>query len=222
MNTVLKKSVLLAMLALLCSLNAVQAQMFLLEDVNGKPIRKGTYENINGSPYLRDEYSVGKVVLANGDMYENVLLRYDQVADQLMFKTKEGKELELVQPVQQFSLTEGDKPVFRSGFAPVDNNTSTSFYQVLVDGKVKLLKKSHKAIREEKAYGTATVNKNIIEYTNYFVAVDGNTHKVKNEKSLLEALPGKEAEVAAYVKQNKLKLKNEQDMVQLVKYYNIL
>ncbi|MDX5435705.1 MAG: hypothetical protein LPK03_00820, partial [Pontibacter sp.] len=87
MNTAFKKSVLLAMLALLFSISAAQAQMFLLEDVNGKPIRKGVYENINGSPYLYDEYTAGNVVLTNGNVYENVLLRYDQVADQLMFKT---------------------------------------------------------------------------------------------------------------------------------------
>ncbi|MCX2738418.1 hypothetical protein [Pontibacter anaerobius] len=215
------KKLYVAFFAVLLSAGAANAQMFLLEDVNGRPIRKTQYEDINGSPYLYDNWMKGSVVLGNGNLYENVPLRYDQVADQLLFQTPEGQELEFVQPVREFQI-DGSPVVYRSGFAPIDQHSSSSFYQVLEDGKVKLLKKSHKVIREEKAYGTATISKNVLEYTNYYITQGSQLVKVKNEKNLLQLLPGHTQELEGYIKKNKLKLKEDAEMAQLVAYYNSL
>lgn len=221
MKTILRKGVVMGLFMVLLSATGSRAQQFLLQDVNGRPLRIGQYENINGSPYLRDEWTKGRVVLANGNFFEGVPLKYDLVADQLLFQTEEGQVLEFVQPVREFHF-EGKDNIYRSGFAPIDNHTSASFYQVLEDGNAKLLKKSDKVIREEKAYGTATITKNIMEYTNYYIEGDDQMVRVKNEKDLLRALQGHEADLKDFIKKNKLKLKKEEDMVQLVKYYNSL
>lgn len=192
-----------------------------LEDLNGRPIKKYRYENITGSPYLHEDWQEGRVILGNGNVYENVPLRYNLIEDLLLFRTREGQELGFVQPVQEFQFN-GSTVVYRSGFAPADNHTAASFYEVVTDGEVKLLKKTHKAVREEKAYGTATINKNILAYTNYYIVLDNRLVKVKSGKNLLQALPDHTAELEKYVKEHKLKLKDEAEMARLVAYYNTL
>lgn len=223
MRTTLKFTCLLA-LFMYAGFFEAKAQMFLLQDITGRPIDQKQYENVNGSPYFTEEYDKGKVMLTNGNLYENVPLRYDLVADKLMFKSEKGQELEFTQPVLEFKLME-DQYVFRSGFAPVDNHTSASFYQVLAgeeESQAMLLKNTDRLIREEKAYGTANITKNIIEYANYYIAKNNQLTKVKSEKDVLAALGGKEEQLKEYIKNNKLKVKNEEDMAALVKYYNSL
>ncbi|CAM3570204.1 hypothetical protein POKO110462_09875 [Pontibacter korlensis] len=222
MRTKMLKYVLPALVLSVLTVGAAWAQApKYVQDLNGVPIKLNQYENINGSPYLHIEWIEGRVVLGNGNIYEGVPLRYDLVSDRLMFKDKNGQELEFAQPVLEFQLA-GEQNKYRSGFVPVDNHTSTSFYEVLEDGKVKLLKRSHKVVREEKAYGSATINKNIMGYTNYYLAKENELVKIKNGKALQEALSGHDAELAEYTKKNKLKLKDEAEMAQLVKYYNSL
>lgn len=210
-------------LMVLCGTMLASAQTFLLQDINGRPLKQGQYEDVQGSPFFNDEYTIGRVMLSNGNIYEGVPIRFDLVTDALMFKSEKGEELEFTQPVTGFSMLDG-KYIFKNGYEPVDNYSSTSFYQVLTESETKasLLKNIDKLVRTEKAYGTANINKNIIEYSNYYIANSGKLMKVKNEKDLLEALANHGNELKGYIKEQKLKLKNEGDMVQLVKYYNSL
>ncbi len=44
---------------------------------------------------------------------------------------------------------------FKNGFPGIDHNTSSSFYQILSDGKnLKLLKRFHKTLKETFVYGS--------------------------------------------------------------------
>lgn len=217
----LRRIVLLGLFAVLTSTVSSYAQMFILHDVNGRPIRKGIYENVIGSPYFSDEWSKGDITLANGNTYEGVMIKFDLIENVLLFQNKEGEPMELVHPVHTFSI-KGGQVVFRNGFPPVDNFSSNAFFQVLIDDDVKLLKKTDKVIREEKAYGTATITKKIIENTNYYVVNGNQITKVKNFKTLSGVLPGKEEVLKNYIDEKRLSLKNEKDLIIVVKYYNSL
>jgi len=200
-----------------------------LAEVNGRPIKTGQYEHISGSPYLYEDWTKGAIKLTNGTIYNDMALKYDQVEDILLFKGKDGTALEVIEPITEFTLQLpgsgiAENKVFQSGFkAEKINDSKDSFYEVLADGKVKLLKRTAKVIREEKAYGSATINKNIMQNVNYYISKGETLIKIKKDKkSVLTSLQNKNSELESYLKANSLNLKEDTDLAKLIAYYNSL
>jgi hypothetical protein len=210
---------------LICCLTKVAAQGGVyLQNVDGRPVFEKKYVDVQGSPYLEEDWAQGAVDLKNGKSFKEVALKYDLVADEVLFKNEKGEAYAFAQPVKAFSLIRpGDKSqrIFRNGYAPVKGGTESSYYEVLADGKVQLLQRKVKKIREDKAYGSATAVRTMEEYTNYFIAKDGVPVNIKkSEKAVLEAIGGDSTALEAYIRSNKLNLKNDGDLVKLLTYYN--
>jgi len=180
---------------------------------------KESLSGLEGEAYLYKDYKKAFVRFANSktSLYD---IKYDQLGDEVVVKDEAGQELTFSETVLEFKFQD-DKRVFRNGFAPIGKNTEKSFYEVLFDGKVKYLTKVGKMIMETKGYNTAAVKK-IVDDTQYFIVKqDGKPEVVKNnEKSILSAL-GK-PELSAYVKTNKLNLKNNEDVAKLLVYNDSL
>ena len=202
-------------------------QGMYMQDVNGRPLLTSVYENVSGSPYLNPEWITGKVIMSDAKRYEGVSLKYDQINDDVIFKGKDGTAL-AVDYVKEFKLAPygeiADSTVFRSGFPAVKSNSAKSFYEVMVDGKSKLLKKTIKTINTSREYNSATVDKTVVGTTNYYLVNQaGNIVFIsKDKKSVLRELPGKETELNAFIASNKLNLKNDADLIKLIVYYNSL
>jgi hypothetical protein len=58
--------------------------------------------------------------------------------------------------------------------------------------------------------------------TFYFKIGDGNLQEIRNMKSFVAALPDKQDEMTQYIKKEKISARNEQEIRQLIKYYNEL
>ncbi|WDF55271.1 hypothetical protein [Mucilaginibacter sp. KACC 22063] len=206
-----------------------KAQTMFAADVNGSPIKVTKYTNINGSPYLSDSWQKGTVLLANGQTF-NLDIKYDMIADNLLFKNKNGDSLNFVQPVKEFKIKSADNDdsqskLFRNGFPSTNVKTSaSSFYEVLYDGGTKLLKREAKSLwKESTTYATATETQNITQTTDYYIFKDGKMITVKpNKKAFLSALSNKTAELGKYVKDNNIDFKKDSDLIKVVSYYNSL
>lgn len=193
----------------------------IMSDYMGRPVFEKRYTDVKGSPYLSDEWIEGSVKLENGKAFQGVKLKYDQVADELMFLDASGKEQLFVDPVLEFRL--GDK-LFRRGYPAADGASPAAYYEVLTEGKTDLLKLTSKKVFEETPYNSATKIRTIRANESYYIGVSNLklTKIRKDKKSLLAALDGKGAELEAYIKSNRLDLKQDSDMVRLVNYYNTL
>lgn len=192
-----------------------------MSDFMGRPVFEKRYTDIKGTPYLFEDWVEGSVKLKSGKAFDGVKLKYDQVADELMFLDQAGKEMLFVEPVVEFTM---DKKTFRIGYPATDGASPESYYEVLVEGKTELLKRTSKKVIEEAAYNAATKVKTIRSNESYYVTASNLslTKVKKDKKSLLAALPDKSAELEAYVKSNRLDLRQEQDMAKLIAYYNSL
>ncbi|MBC5993860.1 hypothetical protein [Pontibacter cellulosilyticus] len=228
MKTLLTKLVFSA--ALVCAAAAsASAQFVALNDHLGVPVRTKSYTDVKGSPFLFDDWVRGSVIVANGTKFEKVNLMYDQVADELVFKSEKGETKTFVDPVKEFSFKReidnvviGEK-VFRNGFTPIDGAKPHTFYEVLVDDQTKLLKRTSKSIMEEITYSSATKVKSFETNTAYYIARDNKLTKIKNDKkSVLAALGNKQPELETFIKKNMLDLKKDEDFAKLIAYYNTL
>jgi hypothetical protein len=209
------------------SLNNSYAQATYGQDVNGSPLKASRYVDINGSPYLVDTWQKGTVQLNNGQTY-NLDIKYDLIADDLMFKDKNGDSLTFVLPVKEFKMdyfANGvlQTHIFRSGYpAAGGNGGAETLYEVLYEGPLALLKKQTKSIWEETTtYGTANRTKNINTKTLYYVFNGKSMTPFRpQKKALLAALPEHADKMDQYIKTNRIDVSKDGELVRVFENLN--
>ena len=219
------KTLLLSAVFTIAAVAGASAQYVALVDHMGVAVRAKAYTDVNGSPYLFEDWVKGSVTMTKGSYFEGMDLMYDLVTDELIFKSEKGESKNFSDQVREFSLKDekGIVHVFRNGFSPIDDAKPITFYEVLVDEKTALLKRTVRIIHEEVGYSSATQVKSFQTKTSFYLAKDSKLTKIKNDKkSVLAALPEKSAQLEAYIKAQKLDLKNDSHLVRLIAYYNSL
>lgn len=192
------------------------AQMAVSADVlGGTPLSGQSYMNVKGTPYLLENWEKGSVTLASGKKFENLDLKFDQVINQVIFQDADGSMKAFNQPIATFTIgKDANEHVFLRGVDGI-------FYEKLLTGKINLWKKNHKTLIDEKPYGSATMQRNVLNNMTYYVGNLTNLVKIKNDrKSVLELLADKGPEIEAYMKKEKLSTKTESDLVRIFLYYN--
>jgi hypothetical protein len=200
-----------------------------VENINGVPIRTiSGYTDVSGSPFLSDQWVKGMVKLVDGRTYKDVLLKYDQLKDELYFQDKKKDTLIFVDPVREFKVEyaandEMHEKLFRNGYKNIPNSTENSFFEVLSDGTAQLLKRTTKSISESKEYNSTTVVKHFDENVKYYIIVSEKVIPVKRDKkSILAALTNKQPQLESFMRTNNINLKNDEDLSKLMAYYNSL
>ncbi|MGA0557736.1 hypothetical protein ACO2Q8_13860 [Larkinella sp. VNQ87] len=209
-------------LLLLALTTLCQAQGVFLTDVNGQIIRANKYVDVQGSPYLNEAWKEGAVTAANSKSYPNLKVRYDIYAGELEYQQKDQTYRLSPAAMKEFRIMDGNEMVFRNGFAAVNNNTPSTFYQVLVDGPTKLLKQFKINLVENKPFNSATVTKEFQKQEFYFIAKpDGSMQRIqKNKKSVLAALSDQKDRVEKLIKEQDLNLSSENNLITLLEGYN--
>ncbi len=138
-------------LILLSAIPGWAQQQIGIPDADGKPIQMSdVVREIDGSIYMSIDWSDGTISRADNEKYYNLKLRYDEYDDQIVFKNSNNEsDVPVFTDVNGFTLRDFDGldvAKFKNGFPAVDNLTAKSFYEVLCDGKIKLLKHYAKTI----------------------------------------------------------------------------
>lgn len=184
-----------------------------------------TYNDIQGSPYLQDGFIEGTVTRKNGDVYHQVPLRYNGYDDQIEFKPPTGVALYLSNPEEFQSVTIGSqKYIYLSSNSK--RQEADGYFELLEDGKTKLLKKHAVVLKEAepaKPYQDPKPAAFEKEPASFFVLNEKQeVIEISNTNSLLDALPSANNELKSYLKKNKLKVRKEDDLRQVIAHYNEL
>ena len=212
---------------ILCLISAVttigQSNVFMADKVTGNLYRPSGETEIGGSRFLLEEWTPGVIYMKDGYKADKFLLKFDLYSNELLF-LHEGKPLVVVNPVKEFVITPavGAPYLFRRGYQPVDRNDQLSYYQVIQDGPVSLLKFTSKTINERKEYNKAGTIKEYANVVNYFIGnSNGEIIKTKKDKSsLLSAIGDADGKLKDWIDKNKIRCKTEEDMIAIVKAYN--
>lgn len=199
-----------------------------ISDVNGQAFTN-IYDGIVGNVYDQADYRLAKITLKDGRVYQDVKARINLLEHEVNFIASNGQEgylgkgmaTELVYTMpKEFGQ---DLQVFQCGFPPIDNQNRISFYQILFNGKTSLLKSVYKSIQERNNEMSGERYKEFATYENMYLLKDGVMSRIKKDKSsVLALLQDKAQGVKLFVEEQKLNLKNEADLVSLIKYYNSL
>lgn len=217
----------IVMIGLSITMSAKVYSQYLNDQATGKPIIMKTYTDIVGSPYLSDDWAKGVVKLDNGDTYkDNLYLKYNQLNDELYFRSKNDETLAFVNSVKEFTITYGNDNVieekhYKNGFKNIPGANSNTNFEILADGTVQLLKRVSVTISESKEFNSAVIKKAFERNYKYYLIIGNNVSQVRSDKNtILKVLGNKRGEVETYIKTNKLNLKSDSELAQVIKYYN--
>lgn len=202
----------------LLNMNSLMAQEFFrLKESIGMPLRSRNYSNLKGTPYFKDAWCKGIIKQENGQNIKDIELMYDQLEDQLTFKDLAGNAMAFAVPVVEFKLLcDNDKAtLFRNGFEPFKSSEKNTYYQVLYDGPISLLKKDVKTIQQYREYNSATVTNTVIERIKYYVCSSpGKIVEFKRDGKALDLVFGERSpSVKKYIQDEKLDLKKDDDLI---------
>lgn len=192
---------------------------------SGSTLRVVNSENQNlvGSPYLVDNWAKGNVKFFNAKTAENLDLKFDVLDNILVLRGADDAENIFSEKISEFSLTiSGKERLFKTGFVDSKNQLVPSYLEVLYNGKAKFFCNNTKVIIESKEYNTPTITKKIEDGLEYYFSKDSNQISLVklNEKSVLQYLAN--PTLSKYVSDNKLNLKNREDVIKLLQHSDSL
>lgn len=188
---------------------------------------------VRGSSLLVPYWTRGLVLTSNGPVGP-VWLKYDLAGDQLLWRRPTGDSLELnTSQVTEFTLGDslrGTRATFRRyPLARIESPAlRTSFFEVCYDaGKSALLRQRSKMIVSSGGSPSLTEAQppSWQESSQYFVKrADNRVMPVRlSEKALLENLgSAHQAELAGYIKRERLALRKPEDVAKLLAHYDTL
>lgn len=192
------------------------------------------YEGLKGTPYFLPDWIKGQVEMTTGKNYTNVPLKFNAHKQQLiLLRTGSGNDSIIVDAnqVKRFTLnsTDGQTYLFeRLPTAKINDQTlKDGYFLVLHEGKNALLKRIAKTVKSADYKNPYASDIRYDAYQNtfsyYLLKPDQTLTKVKlSDKSIIDALGDRKDELKAFVKQENLTFKTDNDAIMLVKKYDSL
>lgn len=185
------------------------------------------YSSISGDPFLYKDFVPGQLVLKTGEALP-LILRYDIFTCQIQFKQND-EVFSIINP-GNISLVMVDS--FRFQFvdylkAPGDLTSIENSWLILkTDGKCKLFIKKNirlQAAELPKPYQAEKPATFIHNSDTYYLKLQGKSAvKIDNKKDLLNALADKKDELTGFINNNRLGVKEGDDLAKIISFYNSL
>jgi hypothetical protein len=112
--------------------------------------------------------------------------------------------------------------LFRKGFPAVDKTTASTYFQVLFEQKVTLLRLFTKTIIEEKQV-VGKPRRRLEDEEKFYLLKAGNMIALPADKEgILQALPDQAEALSKFITDHHLRFKSADDYLLLIRHYNDL
>ncbi len=175
-----------------------------------------------GHPYFIKEVTGGSIVY-DKLFYPRAKLLFDELAEQVVFEDSTHRIQLLRERISKFTIGV-------SNFVRIEKDSFSSallnsgFYEVLYAGRVVVLKKEVKKLREEMRYADEGLLRYIDTKQYYYIRKDGVYYSVGSKKAVLSVYKDRKKELQQYIKTSKLNFKQDRDnmLVKVSAYYDQL
>ncbi len=198
-----------------------------LADLNSKVTTNATVEgkasDIEGTPFLDDNFVQGEVYV--GAKRTVVPVRYNIFQDWIEYQ-QAGQTLVLEPNKTIEKVRIGDQTLVAEKFE-FKGKLKYGYLSLIDTGKVVLLSKKivrYFPVQKGKAFDGRDLPAKYVKGVDVFFyrIGDGPLQEIDNLKSLIASLPDKQEEMKQYVKKEKISVKKEQELIQLMRYYSTL
>lgn len=190
----------------------------------GLEYKKGL-EGTPGSAYLNPEWQLGVIVMKDQSVIENLPMRYNLYTQQIQF-VKEGDTMAVGNPEDISKIRIADKEFVYLEY--LDNNLIKSgYFEVRQEGTCRLLKRwkamYHLSDENSENEDDETTDTFIKDCHCYLQFGDRPAFSASHNKNQLIASFGDKSDrVKDFMKKSNIKLKDEEDLKMVVKFYNSL
>lgn len=211
----MKKRAIAILTGLLFICGAASAQD--VSGLSGKPVPQIS-ESGNAPEYLFKDWYSGIVRTNIDKVVDGINIRYDLSNDAIEYQ--QGANTYMVsEGIREFTIpTNTDLYTFKSGYPAVDQQSEKSFYRVLYEGNVILLKRYKSPIITEKASPTQTLDKD----AQLYIFKDNKLSRVKlsDKNSFLKLLSDERNKMLYTIKEQQLEFGAEDDLISLLEEYD--
>ncbi len=169
--------------------------------------------------FLSNDWADGSIEY-DGGQYNNVALMYDLITDKVILEQPYSYfKLELIsEKVKSFSLS--GHTFIRLGENKSDSSIHSGFYDLLYNGKVKVLEKHRKHINQKTDLREVRVEYPAIN--KLFIYKNGQFFTVKTKSSVLKVFKDRKKELKKYISKNKIDFRNDREhaMARVAKFYD--
>ena len=188
----------------------------------GKRYREYSYQLSEGHPFFGDGKMHKGVALYDGILYEDLMLWYDMVKDQVVISSPFGAYKIYLISTQIDSFTIGDHRFIRLKDSLNPTAPRNGFYEQLYKGQISLLKKNRKFLRED--IQLSGVRQYIDSSLSYYVKKGDTYYTVRNKRALSHAFRDRSKELNKFIRQNKLSARKdlENTLIKVSAWYDAL
>jgi len=167
------------------------------------------YQIKEGHPYFDQDHMQTGSVLYNGVLYKDIPLIYDVVKGSLVTQDPyKIYQIALInEEIDSFTIQNHIFIHLRDSLDPTAPRPG--FYELLYNGRIAILKKEEKVVREDVT--TGVINKYIVPYVSWYLKKNNTWYAVDNKKELLRAFKDKGPELKKFMRNNGLKFKQDKD-----------
>ncbi len=184
-------------------------------------------EDFKGSPYTNDAFQ--KTTLFYGeDNLGELFYRYNALNQEIEIKLENKEGIRALGKDKKIAvLVDGKKTSFKTFIDQKGNTLNGYLTELTLDSDVRLYKRQHVKYTEgkkaENSFVQAVPSK-FTPYTEYYLEINGQNRIdeiVLKNKRFLAMLPQQfRKDLQGYLKDNKLNIKNEYDLIQAVRFLN--
>jgi hypothetical protein len=186
------------------------------------------FEGIKGTPLLFEEFRTGNFYFNNKTCITGKMINYNCFTDDVLFSDENMTYVANSQDIDYFTITGNEEDVillFKQVF--LSSEKKRIFMQVLYQGQSVLFKRYRKEFLEadyNKPYGQNRQVDEYNDYYEYYVKPDGREITLLKPKksSVMDIFSDKPDLIGNYIIKEKISLKDEADLIRLVKYYDSL
>ncbi|TCO06919.1 hypothetical protein [Natronoflexus pectinivorans] len=197
---------------------------FALEITRGHALEADRYNRIDGSPYLNDEFVKGEVILNDSIRYVDIPMRYNVYSDKIEYKDARDQILEVnTRGVKSVEFKFDNHHFFLKRYKDGIQEFS-GLLEVVEKGEISLFRKHNILLRERepaKGFQDALPPRFIPINSTYLLGIgDELPAKIHRRRDVLSLLEQGEVAADDYLRRNRVRVRSEESLVDLVSYLN--
>lgn len=182
------------------------------------------YVDVKGDPFIDEAFQLGEVIHLDSSITRDVPMRLNHHTDEIEFQ-RDDQTLVFSMPRKIDHVTFGHRSFAYYDFFQ-SNKISAGYFEILAWGNCKLLLRRNTIVKREELPPSDMSGGNFKDYfrtsEEYFLK-KGDSQAIqiqRSKKSLLKALGDHKDELTKFIEENKLKVRSEEEMIDLVYFYN--
>ena len=200
-------------------------------DLVNSVTRAITKTNIKGSPYFNEKFIDSKIKYFDESLKNIFYLRYNAFSDEIeMGKNKfQNESVEIVQKNQNIVCYIGNEIFLLKSYKNEIGNQKKGYLNMIFDGQKSKIYRSKRKIFMEATQARTSLERafpaRYIDEKSYYISSKNSSeinYLKASKKSLLKLIDNKEKKVKKFISENKIKLKNEADLIKVFEFYESL